>query len=84
MPARSHCELHVDLGGVDRPIVSHQVRVVGHPVHVERDQGELHVDDVVVPLLVADLRDRERRDSERERERERDDTRQDVSSRKTF
>lgn len=55
LPAGADCELDVDLGGVDGPVVSHQVGVKGHPVHVERHHWELHVDDVVMPLLVTDL-----------------------------
>lgn len=55
LPAGANRELHVDLRGVDGPVVGHQVGVVGHPVHVEGHAWELHVDDVVMPLLVTDL-----------------------------
>lgn len=55
LPTGAHRQLHVDLRRVDGPVVSHQVGVIGHPVHVERHHGELHVDDVVVPLFVANL-----------------------------
>lgn len=55
LPAGANSQLHVNLRGVDGPVVGDQVGFVGHPVHVERHHGELHVDDVVVPLLITDL-----------------------------
>lgn len=58
LPAGAHCQLHVNLRGVDGPVVGDQVGVIGHPVHVEHHDGELHVDDVVVPLFVTDLKER--------------------------
>lgn len=58
LPAGTNSQLHVNLRGVDGPVVGDQVGVVGHTVHVERHHGELHVDDIVVPLLIADLTER--------------------------
>lgn len=60
LPAGPDRQLHVDLRGVDGPVVRHQVGVVGHAVHVQRHHRELHVDDVVMPFLVTDLRTGER------------------------
>ena len=57
LPAGANSQLHVNLRGVDGPVVGDQVGVVGHPIHVERHHGKLHVDDVVVPLLIADLKE---------------------------
>ena len=56
LPAGSNGQLHIDLGGMDGPIIRHQIGVVGHTINVQGHHRKLNVDDVVVPLLVADLK----------------------------
>ncbi len=62
LPAGSYSELHVDLRGVDGPVICHQVRVIGHAVHIQSHHWEINADDVIMPLLITDLREREERE----------------------
>lgn len=41
---------------VDEPVVVDQGRVVGDTIHVQRHRGELQVEGVMVPLIIAHLR----------------------------
>lgn len=56
LPAGTDCELHVNLGWVDGPVVRHEVGVIGDSVHVKCHHRELHIDDIVMPLLITYLR----------------------------
>lgn len=56
LPASPNHELSLDLGWVKREIFSHREGLVRNTVHVERDPRDLHIEDVVVPLLITDLR----------------------------
>lgn len=40
---------------VDEAVVVDQGRVIGDAIHIQRDRGELQVEGVVVPLIIADL-----------------------------
>lgn len=60
LPAGPHHELGLDPGRVQRVVLRHGEGLVGNSVHIERDPWDFHVEDVVVPLLVADLRERGR------------------------
>lgn len=60
LPAGSYGQLQVDLRGVDGPVICHQVRVIGHTIHIQSHHWEINADDVIMPLLITDLRERER------------------------
>lgn len=55
LPASPDHQLCLDLGRVQRAIFSHREGLMGRPIHKESDAGDLHVEDVVVPLLVTHL-----------------------------
>lgn len=57
LPASPNHELSLDLGWVKREIFSHREGLVRNTVHIERDPRDFHVEDVVVPLLITDLRE---------------------------
>ena len=55
MPAGTDGELRLDLGGVQRVVLSDQEGLEGGAVHKQGHGGELHVQHVVMPLFVAHL-----------------------------
>ena len=57
LPASPDHELSLDLGRMKRVILNHREGLVGKPVHIESDRRDFHVEDVVMPFLVADLRE---------------------------
>lgn len=56
LPASPNHELSFDLGWMKWVIFSHREGLVGNTVHVESHPWDFHVEDVVVPVLIADLR----------------------------
>lgn len=58
LPAGSDGELYINLRRVDRPVVRHQIGVIGHAVHIQRHHGKLDINDIVMPLLITDLTER--------------------------
>lgn len=56
LPASSDHELRFNTGRVKRVILSHREGLVRSAVHVEHHAWDVHVEDIVVPLLVTDLR----------------------------
>lgn len=57
LPASPNHELSLDPGRVKGVILSHREGLVRDSVHVERDPRDLHVEDIVMPFLITDLRE---------------------------
>lgn len=57
LPASPNHELSLNPGWVKRVLLSHREGLVRNSVHIERDPRDFHVEDVVMPLLVTDLRE---------------------------
>lgn len=57
LPASPDHELSLDPGWVKRVIFSHGEGLVRNTVHVESRLWDFHVEDIVVPFLIADLRE---------------------------
>lgn len=57
LPASPNHELSLDPGRVKGVILGHREGLVRDSVHVERDPRDLHVEDVVMPFLITDLRE---------------------------
>lgn len=55
LPAGTNGELRFNLGGVHRVVLCHQEGLKRSAVHKQRHGGELHIQDVVMPLFVTRL-----------------------------
>lgn len=66
LPAGSNGKLGLQLGSVHGVVLSHQERLQGDAVDEQGHRGELDVQHVMMPFLIADLRWRERGDGEEE------------------
>lgn len=56
LPASPDHELSLRPGRVKWVVFGHGEGLVGNAVHVEGHAGDVHVEDVVMPFLIADLR----------------------------
>lgn len=57
LPASPNHELSLDPGWVKWVLLSHREGLVRNSVHIERDPRDFHVEDVVMPFLITDLRE---------------------------
>lgn len=56
LPASPDHELSLRPGRVKWVVFGHGEGLVGNAVHVEGHPGDVHVEDIVMPFLVTDLR----------------------------
>lgn len=56
MPASPDHELSLRPGRVKWVVFGHGEGLVGNAIHIEGHPGDVHVEDVVMPFLVTDLR----------------------------
>lgn len=57
LPASPNHELSFDLRWMKRVIFSHREGLMRNTVHIESHTWEFHIEDVVMPLLIADLQE---------------------------